>query len=105
MVDRTASPHVRMLQWRRANTLSVYAVLAEATGYGPRELLNVALPWYEVRAVTGSNWATTPAAEDGTVTETVGAAETDILIYDEIGGSMGVTPASSPAISRRSITP
>lgn len=91
MVDRTASPHVRMLQWRRANTAERYAVLAEATGYGPRELLNVALPWYEVRAVTGSELGDDPAAEDGTVTETVGAAETDILIYDEIGGSMGVT--------------
>lgn len=85
MVDRGASDHVRMLQWRKANTADRYARLAADTGYGPAELMNVALPWYEVRAaIAGAPDANVQGDQDA-------SDETDILIYDEIGGSFGTT--------------
>lgn len=84
MVDRSASAHVRMLQWRKANTADRYAALADATGYSVRELMNVALPWYEVRAaIAGAPEANVEGEPDDDAT--------DVLIYDEIGGSFGVT--------------
>lgn len=87
MVDRSASEHVRMLQWRKANTAERYARLSSETGYGPAELMNAALPWYDVvehrSAVAGAPEANVQGEPDGD--------ETDILIYDEIGGSFGTT--------------
>jgi HK97 family phage prohead protease len=84
MVDRGASDHVRMLQWRKANTADRYAALAAETGYGVPELMNAALPWYEVRAAVAG-------APDANVQGEPDSDETDILIFDEIGGSFGVT--------------
>jgi HK97 family phage prohead protease len=94
MVDRSASDHVRMLQWRKANTAERYARLAAETGYGPAELMNVALPWYEVRACIYGDEHTRSAvagAPDANVQGEPDGDETDILIYDEIGGSFGTT--------------
>jgi HK97 family phage prohead protease len=83
-VDRSASDHVRMLQWRKANTAARYARLAADTGYSVAELMNVALPWYEVRAaIAGAPEPNVEGEPDGDAT--------DILIYDEIGGSFGTT--------------
>lgn len=90
LVDRGASDHVRMLQWRKANTAERYARLAAETGYGPSDLMNVALPWYEVRAMRDDLDELTDPQDDGATTVQNGA-ETDILIYDEIGGSFGTT--------------
>jgi ATP-dependent protease ClpP protease subunit/phage head maturation protease len=82
-VDRSASPHVRRLQWRTANTARRMAELAAVTGLSVGELVDVQLPWYEIRS------APADPAEDGTTQEVTDA--TDILIYDEIGGSFGVS--------------
>jgi HK97 family phage prohead protease len=91
MVDRTASEHVRMLQWRKANTADRYARLAADTGYSVPELMNVALPWYEVVARVGvDDNGVLEQVDDGATTVEKGDA-TDILIYDEIGGSFGTT--------------
>jgi HK97 family phage prohead protease len=83
-VDRTASDHVRMLQWRRANTARRYAALAEETGLSAADLASAALPWYQIRAAS-------EGAPDATLDEADALDATDILIYDEIGGSFGVS--------------
>jgi HK97 family phage prohead protease len=82
MVDRTASERVRMLQWRKANTANRLAAVAVDTGLSIHDLVNVALPWYEVRAIGSTDQVSTDADL---------ADQTDVLIYDEIGGSFGTT--------------
>jgi HK97 family phage prohead protease len=89
-VDPTASQHVRNLQWRKANTARRYAELAAETGMSVPELLNVQLPWFEV--VNAAPELTDPDADgDNDLIGDTDSDATDVLIYDEIGGSFGVS--------------
>jgi HK97 family phage prohead protease len=76
-VDPTASPAVRRLQGKVARTTARYVDLAARTGMSVEQVLTAQLPWYEIRAQADGESA-------------AGAESTDILIYDEIGGSFGV---------------
>jgi HK97 family phage prohead protease len=77
-VDPTASPAVRRLQGRTARTAARFIELAQRTGMSIEETLTSQLPWYEIRSqADGGEGAAEPES-------------TDILIYDEIGGSFGV---------------
>jgi ATP-dependent protease ClpP protease subunit/phage head maturation protease len=77
-VDPTASPAVRRLQGRTARTAARFIELAERTGMSIEETLTSQLPWYEIRSqADGGEGVAEPES-------------TDILIYDEIGGSFGV---------------
>jgi HK97 family phage prohead protease len=87
-VDPAAPRWMRARQWRVANTARRMVELAETAGLQVRDLPMVKLPWYEirerqVRAVNPGDQFN-PASGD---TQT----ETDVLIYDEIGGSFGVS--------------
>jgi HK97 family phage prohead protease len=72
------SPFVRRLHSRVTRTHARYTAMAARNGLGVDELLAQGLPWYEVRNV----------AEDG-------APEGDkvptVYLFDEIGGSFGVS--------------
>lgn len=89
-VDRGASQHVRNLQWRVANTAHRYAELAAETGLSVSDLVNVRLPWFEVVDAIPFDPDSDGDDDAGLVGDTDGDA-TDVLIYDEIGGSFGTS--------------
>lgn len=88
VTDHDASPHVRRLQWVVENTSRRLIEAGEATGMSLAELRDARLPWYEIRAAESD-----PDTEGGeaTVVETDHGEATDVLIYDEIGGSFGTS--------------
>lgn len=87
-VDPKASPMRQRLQGRIIRTAARFADLANRTGLSVEDLASVRLPWYEIRAaMTGP----LPPAEEGSTEERIAEAEeTDVFIFDEIGGSFGV---------------
>lgn len=85
-VDRSASMRQRLLAWRKANTARRMVELADSAGLSVRDLAGTALPWYEIRDSADI------LPEDGPDFDPAETADTtEILIYDEIGGSMGVS--------------
>jgi HK97 family phage prohead protease len=82
-VEPKASPVTRRMQGRLARTTDRLVDLGEAAGLTVRELATAQLPWYEVRATHPDTDTVGPDGER--------QAATDIFIFDEIGGSMGVT--------------
>jgi HK97 family phage prohead protease len=72
------SAHVRRLRSRVARTAARFTRAAAETNASVADLPNLKLPWYVVRN----------QAEDGTEGETT---EATILIFDEIGGSFGIS--------------
>jgi HK97 family phage prohead protease len=70
------SAHVRRLGARVARTAARFADYARTTGAGVADLSAARLPWYEVREVPERGAAGEPAT---------------VLIFDEIGGSFGVS--------------
>jgi HK97 family phage prohead protease len=90
-VDPKASAVTRRLQARHAYTGERLVAYAQEKGLQPHEMMMVALPWFEIRA----------AAER----DEEGREATDVLIYDEIGGSFGVDAASFAAAIAEIDTP
>lgn len=82
-VDQKASRAVRALQGRHARTAARYLELAKRNGLSVADLAGTQLPWYEIRAAAPAE------VEEGT--GPVEPESTDVFIYDEIGGSMGVS--------------
>jgi HK97 family phage prohead protease len=80
-VDPKASTVVRRLQGRIIRTATRFADLANQTGLSVEDLASARLPWYEVRAAM----VPVEGGEPQPSTE-----ETDVFIFDEIGGSFGV---------------
>lgn len=77
-----AAPSVQRLEDRIARTASRYVDLAQREGLALADVVNTALPWYEIRNAAGD----VPPGEDGE-----GEPDTaTVLIFDEIGGSFGV---------------
>lgn len=101
-VDTSASPHVRRLQWRVANTAARMATLAAETGMAIGELADARLPWFEIREAEPQ-----PVYEDGQVDPQrfEPGDTTEVLIYDEIGGSFGVTAKTFAAAIAQIETP
>lgn len=81
-VDPKASPAVRRLQSRLARTADRFVNLADGEGLMVADLVTVRLPWYEIRAAQSAD----DVAPDGPPAEA-----TDVFIFDEIGGSFGVS--------------
>lgn len=90
-VDRSASMRQRLLAWRKANTARRMVELADSAGLSVRDLAGTALPWYEIRGAASieadDEDLRNPAQEVGDPN----GDTTEVLIYDEIGGSMGVS--------------
>ncbi len=82
-VDPGASRAVRALQGRHVRTAQRLADYATRNGLTVAEAAAARLPWYEIRA-----GVPLPADDDG---EDTPRETTDVFIYDEIGGSMGVS--------------
>jgi HK97 family phage prohead protease len=80
-VNPAAPQWLRKLQAEKVNAFRRATALAYDTGVQVRDLPSVRLPWYHIR-----EQADRPT-DDGTGRQT----ETDILVYDEIGGSLGVS--------------
>jgi hypothetical protein len=78
------SVHVRRLESRIARTAARFAEHAARTGCTVDGLRDARLPWYEIRSA--SDAAEAAGTPDGPDTPT-------ILIYEEIGGSFGVSAA------------
>lgn len=72
------SAALRRLNNRVARAAERYVAYARRTGTPVAELINVKLPWYVIRNEAGTD----PMAPDEVA---------DVLVYDEIGGSFGVS--------------
>jgi HK97 family phage prohead protease len=79
-VDPKAPSWERRLRQQHVSTANRLVAYATANDLSVAELPMVALPWFEVRNAT-------ERGDDG-------RTETDVLIYDEIGGSFGVDAQS-----------
>ena len=79
--QQAESVHVRRLQGRVGRTAARLIEHAERFGLTPRQMSQVKLPWYEIREPAP---LAPGESRDGPSTATV-------FIYDEIGGSMGVS--------------
>lgn len=77
------APSAQRLEGRMMRAAGRYADLAAREGLSVAEVMNVALPWYEIRNATGD------VEPDGGGASEPGVAT--ILMYDEIGGSYGVS--------------
>jgi len=87
MSDAATSSHVRRLASRVERTTARFMDEAARGGQSVADLPSMRLPWYEVRDEAGG-----PGGDPATV-----------LIYDEIGGSFGVT-AKDFAVALEKIT-
>lgn len=81
-VDPSASHAVRALQGRTIRTAARLVDYAMANSLGVADLASVRLPWYEIRNDS--------ASAEGGPDEGDAPESTDVLIFDEIGGSFGV---------------
>jgi HK97 family phage prohead protease len=79
--QQAESVHVRRLQGRVGRTAARLIEHAERFGLTPRQMSQVKLPWYEIREPAP---LAPGESRDGPSTATV-------FIYEEIGGSMGVS--------------
>jgi HK97 family phage prohead protease len=79
-----AAPSVQRLEDRIARTAARYVELAERESLAVGDVVNAALPWYEIRNASGE---TGESDDGGPVTESDTAT---IIMYDDIGGSFGV---------------
>jgi HK97 family phage prohead protease len=96
-VDPNASRAVRALQGHKARVAARMVDLAQRNELSVADIVETPLPWYEIRERRAQG-------EDGTDRE--GPAEaTDVFIYDEIGGSMGVSPKQFAADLNAITTP
>ncbi len=81
-VDPDASRAIRALQGRHVRTAQRLADYATRNGLSVAEAASARLPWYEIRS-----GQPVPAEREGEPAREA----TDVFIYDEIGGSMGVS--------------
>lgn len=77
-VSMTAARSTRALNWRMSHTTARMVAYAQEHNLAPHEMAMAALPWFEVRNAAGT---------------ADGQSATDVLIYDEIGGSFGTNAA------------
>lgn len=96
-VDPTASRAVRALQGHKARVAARMVDLAQRNSLSVADIVETPLPWYEIRERRAQN-------EDGT-DRPAPAESTDVFIYDEIGGSMGVSPKQFAADMNEITTP
>ena len=89
-VDPKASPVRQRLQGRVVRTAARFADLANREGLSVEDLASARLPWYEIRAAVKPDFEARQASDEHIPPDDALPDETDVFVFDEIGGSFGV---------------